>query len=388
MRQRPSHPFDRLLPSVAAAVLVVGLSAPALASGPPGSGTPTPSSDVDSGVVSGAPLADARCAANRDAGTITFLTGFDFAAAASMVDVFVAQANGYYDELCLDVQTTPSFSTANYPLVASGDAQFASGGSFSEVLQFADANQAELVAVVVDGRSPIDVLILKPGTAETLGDLAGTTIGVKGKLPPSIAAMLATTGMAEGEDYDTVLLDGFDPVAQISLDGIVGFPGYRSNEPGSLERAGIDFDVFDPVDFDVPGSFGVIYTTRAFLDEHPTAAQDFVRATMRGLADALADPQAAVDIGVDLMTAGGNPNYLSPEGEAFRWNTDAETLLASYPPGAPLGVPDVGLLQAEVDAYTAVGLFDAGRTPEVATAVDVDLSAGVYDDDQQVIWPS
>ena len=44
-----------------------------------------------------------RCAQNRDAGTITYLTGFDYAAAASMVDVFVAEERGYYDELCLDV---------------------------------------------------------------------------------------------------------------------------------------------------------------------------------------------------------------------------------------------------------------------------------------------
>ena len=164
-------------------------------------------------------------------------------------------------------------------------------------------------------------------------------------------------GSCEGEDYDTVLLDGFDPVAHIALDGIDGFPGYKSNEPGTLDRAGIEYDLFDPVDYDVPGSFGVIYTTRQFLDEHPTAAQDFVRATMRGLADAIADPQAAVESAFGLAEAGGNPNFLSLEGETFRWQTDAELLRQSYADGEPYGVPDLALLQAEVDAYDAVGLF-------------------------------
>ena len=44
--------------------------------------------------------------------------------------------------------------------------------------------------------------------------------------------MLAGAGLVEGEDYETVLLDGFDPLAHIAIDGIVGFPGYKSNEPG------------------------------------------------------------------------------------------------------------------------------------------------------------
>ena len=123
-------------------------------------------------------------------------------------------------------------------MVAGGEAQFASGGSFSEVINFASANDAELVAVVVEGRTPIDALILKPGTAETLEDLDGSTIGVKGTITTAVAAMLAGAGLVEGEDYDTVLLDGFDPVAHIALDGIDGFPGYKSNEPGTLDRAG------------------------------------------------------------------------------------------------------------------------------------------------------
>ena len=72
-------------------------------------------------VVAGEPFPEARCEANRAAGTISYLTGFDFAATASIVDVLVAGHNGYFDELCLDVEITPSFSTANYPLVAAND---------------------------------------------------------------------------------------------------------------------------------------------------------------------------------------------------------------------------------------------------------------------------
>lgn len=347
---------------------------------------PSAESGDDAGeVVAGEPFPEDRCAANEEAGTITYLSGFDFAAAASIVDVIVAEDAGYYDDVCLDVELQSSFSTANYPFIASGEAQFASGGSFSEVVNYATANEAELVAVVIEGRVAIDTLIVKDGEAETLEELEGATIGVKGAIPPSVAAMLAGAGLVEGEDYDTVPIDGFDPLVHIELDGIVGFPGYRSNEPGILERAGVPFTLFDTAEYDVPGSFGVIITSREFLDEHPSAAEDFVRATMRGLADALADPEAAAATAMAAVDAGGNPNFLSPEGETFRWTTDAATLTEDLPEGVGVGVPDDALLQAEVEAYAEVGLF-GGEVPDIGPFVDAGPIEAVYDDGQ-VIWP-
>ena len=345
--------------------------------------SPSGSSDV----VAGEAFPEDRCAANEAAGTITYLTGFDFAATASIVDVIVADANGYYDAMCLDVEIKPSFSTANYPLVAENDAQFASGGSFSEVVAFAAANDTDFVVTAVEGPTAIDSLIVKPGVATELGDLAGSTIGVKGKLPPSVAAMLATAGLVENEDYETVLLDGFDPTAHIAIESIDGFPGYKSNEPGALERAGLEFDLFDPLDYDIPGSFGIIYGNADFIAEHPTAAEDFMRATMLGLADAIADPEAAANAAVELINSGGNPNFLSPEGEVFRWTTDAALISELTPAGTGYGVADVAALQNELDTYAGVGLFGDAETPVAADYLS-DILAGIYDADAVVIWPA
>ena len=349
--------------------------------------TTTPvSSSGTSDVVAGEAFPADRCAANEAAGTITYLTGFDFAATASIVDVIVADANGYYDDMCLDVEITPSFSTANYPLVAENDAQFASGGSFSEVVAFAAANDTDFVVTAVEGPTAIDSLIVKPGVATELEDLAGSTIGVKGKLPPSVAAMLATAGLVENEDYETVLLDGFDPTAHIAIESIDGFPGYKSNEPGALDRAGIEFDLFDPLDYDIPGSFGVIYGNADFIAEHPTAAEDFMRATMLGLADAIADPEAAANTAVELINSGGNPNFLSPEGEVFRWTTDAALISELTPAGTGYGVADAAALQNELDTYAEVGLFGDAETPTASDYLS-DILDRIYAD-AVVIWPA
>lgn len=351
----------------------------------------TSSGDAGSGdgldVIAGEPFPDARCEANRAAGTISYLTGFDYAATASIVEVLVADAKGYFDELCLDVDVAASFSTANYPLVAADDAQFSSSGSFSELASFAAVNDADLVALAVEGRVAIDSLMVKPGY-DDLAALAGTTIGVKGKLPPSIAAMLAEVGLVEGTDFDTLLLDGFNPIAHFEVEGISAVPGWKSNEPGALERAGVPFTLYDPADYGIPGSFGLIYTNRTFLDEHPTAAEDFMRAAMRGLADAIDDPSEAAAIAVDLINGNGNPNFLSPEGEEFRWTTDARLISDTTPDGSFPGVPDPALLAAEIEAYDSVGVYGDAGAPPVDGRYSPDLVAGLYAADGAVIWPA
>ena len=338
-------------------------------------------------VQAGEPFPAERCEANRAAGTITYLSSFSFAASASIVDVLVAESSGYYDELCLDVELKASFSVDNYPLIAANDAQFSSGGSFSEMVDFAGSNDAGFVALAVEGRTGIDALITKDGAAATLDDIRGTKIGVKGAITPSVKAMLAKAGLVQDVDYETVLLDGFDPMVHIEAPDIVGFPGYKSNEPHQLKANDVPFKLFDPSDFDIPGSFGVLYTNLTFLQEFPTAAQDFMRATMRGLADAIADPAAAAQIAVDAINESGNAVFLTPEGETARWAVEAELVAAGVSDGAPLGLPLIDLLTNEVTVYAEIGLF-GGEVPILDSLVDTSILEAVYDDTGTLIWPS
>ncbi len=349
-------------------------------------GSTDASGDANADVVAGEPFSAARCEANKAAGTITYLSSFDFAATASIVEVLVAEQQGYFDALCLDVEVKPSFSTANYPELAANNAQFSSGGSFSEVVDFAAKNEAEFVVLAVEGKTGIDALIVKDGGPTDLEGLRGSTIGVKGKITPSVAAMLKQAGLTEGTDYTTVLLDGFDPKVHIEVPNIVGFPGYKSNEPKQLEAAGIPFTLFDPAASGIPGSFGVLYTNATFMNEHPTAAQDFVRAAMRGLADAVADPAAAAEIALGFINANGNAMFLSPEGETARWAVESK-LVVDTNTATALGVPELDLLTEEVTTYAEIGLFD-GTPPDITPYVDTTLISGVYADDRTVIWPA
>ena len=89
---------------------------------------------------------------------------------------------------------------------------------------------------------------------------------------------------------------------------------------------------------------------------------------------------------IEVVEAHGNPSFLSPEGETFRWDTES-ALIAEQTPTGGFGVPDPARLSAEVEAYAEVGLFGDGGPPDIDERVDVELIAGVYDDSGDVIWP-
>jgi hypothetical protein len=71
----------------------------------------------------------------------------------------------------------------------------------------------------------------------------------------------------------------------------------------------------------------------------------------------------------------------------FRWETDAELIIDTTPEGVAFGVPDATMLQAELDAYGAVGLFGDNQTPDAASRLGNDIIASVYDVNGMVIWP-
>ena len=79
----------------------------------PAATTPSAGGTTAPTVLSGA----ARCKANTDAGTITFLTGFGFFPSASVMDVITAQEKGYFKEMCLKVDIQPSLPGEALPQV-------------------------------------------------------------------------------------------------------------------------------------------------------------------------------------------------------------------------------------------------------------------------------
>ena len=325
-----------------------------------------------------------RCEANRAAGKLNFMTGFDFAAAAGIIEFVVADAEGFFEDMCLDVEIQPGFAPGNSAALAAGTVQLGATATFGELVRQNVAGDAEIMAFAQLGHTAISQLLVSPEAGVTdLTDLEGMTVGIKGDIPVAIEAMMAEAGLMRGT-FTELLLEGFNPVEHFAL-GIDALPVYRSNEPRWLDLAGIDYITFDPLDYNVPASFAIYVTTRAFYEEHPTVVEDFVRAGLRAYYFAAENPEAAIDHAFTRIEAAGNNLFFAREHELYRWTTDQQIIENVTPDGLVIGQLNVSRLGEEIQNLVDLGVYD--EKPDWLSMMDPDLVPKLYEDGE-LIWAS
>ncbi len=181
-------PLRRRAPLAALAAAVLLLAACSSSTAPAGGGTSASASGT--GVVDAA-----RCQENRDAGTVVYLTGYQYQASTTILEAVAAAKMGFFDDVCLDVQLQPGTgdTAQGAQLTAAGRAQLSGVGSAAEVMQ-AVAGGADVVGVATFGHVPIATLMTEPSITD-LKQLDGTTLGQKGSLPAPLQAMLVDAGV-------------------------------------------------------------------------------------------------------------------------------------------------------------------------------------------------
>ena len=202
-------------------------------------------------------------------------------------------------------------------------------------------------------------LIVKPGTVATLEDLAGHDDRREGQAPAEHRRDARHGRAGRGRGLRDGAARRLRPASSTStLDGIVGFPGYESNEPGALERAGIDVRrCSTPPTTTSPARSACSTRTGSSSTTTRRPPRTSCGRRCAGSPTPIADPEAPRRRPSRSSRRAATRTSCPPEGETFRWTTEAASIAAATPTGTRLGVPDAGLLQAEVDAYAEVGLF-------------------------------
>lgn len=319
-----------------------------------------------------------RCAENEAAGPITFLTSFAYAASAGLLDVVVAKEMGVFEDLCLDVTIQPG--STNAQLVSAGTAQFAGVGSPSDVLVAID-NGAEISGIATYGNTVAITLMTDAESGiDSLADFEGITAGYKGAVPPQISAMFLA------EDVDPTSINwvsvGYDPTI-LPNGQVQALTGYKSNEPLALAGQGFDITEWDPAEYGIESGFNTQIVNTTFADEHPTAVEDFLRASLYAygwinesddnLSEALDYAAALSDAGYDL------------ESSTLRWSTEVALIDESQPEGLPIGGQTVEQWTPEADMLVQFDLVTA--EPDVESAIDDSFIEAIYDG-TELIWPA
>ena len=226
----------------------------------------------------------------------TFMAGFRAQANLPFVAAYVADQQGYFDELDLDVTIQhPSGQGEHIRLLLSGDVDLTTQPA-SEVIQRRADPGAPLVVVALFGQSgDLGYVVLEDSGIESPADFAGRTVGFKSVVQAEFLALLSANGLSAG-DVDLVGV-GFNPV--VLPEGQVDvYPVFLNNEPDILQRVmGEWIRIFQASDAGVP-TLGVAYvvTEDLLADEmRREALRRFLTGTMRGLQFALADPAAAIE---------------------------------------------------------------------------------------------
>jgi ABC-type nitrate/sulfonate/bicarbonate transport system substrate-binding protein len=218
---------------------------------------------------------------------------------AGDVGVYVALAEGFYEDAGLDVEILPFGQTSGLTLVAAGTADFTDPG-LGDVAIAAAAGQPVTSVAAIAQHNEIVIAALASNTAiKTPADLDGKLFGNFGvPIEDAINTTVITNDGGTGEVERIVL--GPDAASSV-YSGAVDFAQlFLTNDVVQAELSGEDLTLFDPVDYGYPDNYGhVLAANNAFIDANPNTTAAFTEATIKGYAFAQENPDEAAQIIVD-----------------------------------------------------------------------------------------
>lgn len=320
-------------------------------------------------------VSSARSAANRAAGTITYLTGFGWQASVGILDPIAADALGYYNAICLHVELKPGNGdpTSSGQLVAAGRATVTELGSPSDAITAA-AGGIPIDAVATYGNTTASTLLTMPSVTN-LRQLDGKTIGYKGAMPPIITAMLEKAGVNLRSVKEVSV--GYDPTI-LPRGQVQALTAYKSNEPIQLKDDGYKFREWDPSSFGLNGAFNVFDANRTWANAHPGAMEDFLRATFEAYHYCLSHVSTCVQEAARYQA--GYPVHQNIQ----RWQLETGEVDGTLLPGHGVGYEDQAQWEPEYKILLADHLIK--HPVSLATIINPAYIAAIYHG-PSLIWP-
>lgn len=260
---------------------------------------------------------------------ITFV--LDWTPNTNHTGLYVAAANGYFDEAGIDVEIVQPPEGGAEMLVGSGKAQF--GVSFQDSMATAligdDALPITAVAAVIQHNTS--------GIISRKGEGMSSPKGLEHHKyatwdSPVEKATINHVMAADGGDFSKVELipstvtDEVSALRSKSVDAIWIFYAWAGV---ACEVAGLETDYFEFADIDPVFDYytPVIISNNTYLEENPETAKAFLAALSKGYEFAIKNPKEAADILMDAapeLKSNSELVYSSQEYLAKEYSADAD----------------------------------------------------------------
>ena len=229
-------------------------------------------------------------AASTSLRTVTI--GMGYIPSVQFAPFYVADQRGYYRQAGLKVD----FNYANSPhlleLVGAGSIGLAIADGTDAIA--AVAQGVPIVYVMAEyQRFPVAIFSLARSHIRSVADLRGKTIGVPGRYGATYVGLLAALHAAGLRPGDVKIQTiGYTQVESVATGKVDAAVGYSPNEPVLLARHGYKVNTIEVsavANLVAPG----VVAGRSLIAHDPTLVRAFIHATLRGMADAIANPHMA-----------------------------------------------------------------------------------------------
>ncbi|MFY9262963.1 MAG: ABC transporter substrate-binding protein [Actinomycetaceae bacterium] len=208
--------------------------------------------------------------------------------------IYVAEANGYFDDAGLDVTIRHhgaqeslfgALSSGEEDIVFAGAAEMVQARSQGiDVVNWATLYQTYPVVLITSADSGI----------ETPADLAGKSVGLPGPFGENYYALLAMQDAYDLHDSMTVAYIGYTQTSALATGEVDAIIGFSNNDVVAIENAGLEPVVIPMVEDGLP-LIGVGFgSLEGSLDADVQAR--FLHAVELAVADAAADTEGTMDI--------------------------------------------------------------------------------------------
>jgi putative riboflavin transport system substrate-binding protein len=208
---------------------------------------------------------------------------------------YVAQEKGYYKAAGLNVTFHHGFVNDLIGSLVLGHDTFVFATGDEELVARSKNLPVVNVATIYQ-RYPVSLIVPANSSIHTLADIKGHTIGEPGQFGATYVGLLALLNSAHLSFSQVhVTSIGFTQVTALLAHRFDAVVGYSNNEPLQLQKQGLAVRTFNVSDYQPLVSNGLI-TTEDTLHNHAQIVKAFVKATLEGLRDVIANPAAAIQI--------------------------------------------------------------------------------------------